>query len=199
MPLKALCVALALSGLALATLKSAHAEGEADAKAVWDQFARDCKEIVAADDPARHASGLGQETSGAAATEDGRIAGATTVFVKAPGSTQNMTLQVMVNRFEGGRTVVCMLHLFQPDPALATLFEIAQGDASALSPDLKHAVGGPFQPSKVSGDAGSDAAIKDAKFARMSNDGFPPSEVLTVQVMPVLVGLTYFVSQAGRD
>jgi len=58
----------------LALAPSAFAEGKADVEGLWELFAKNCKAVVVADDPATKAAGLFGPPSSGGMTEDGAIA-----------------------------------------------------------------------------------------------------------------------------
>lgn len=104
-------------------------------------------------------------------------------------------LTAMVNVFEGGRSVQCIIQLPQPTYDLTGLSDIARDRAAEILGADVVIAGGRMNEIRMAD--GIPEGIGDSTtYLRASTGGFPPDAVIMVQVMPVFASLTLSVTQA---
>lgn len=193
------------AGLVLATLVAAPAAAETSptARTIWDRFAETCPPVVASADPATYATGLGGAGGGAGGgigqSLDGRIRHSTLEMPDIAPDGGPAFLMTQVNRFDGGRTVQCMLQVVSLAESPAGLTDLARAEVGRVLGDGVALVsaGGPIVGMEL-GD-GSGMPITGTEMVRISTEGFPPDAVMTVQVLPQVVILTLFVAEAQAE
>lgn len=182
---------------ALCGAQPAFAQDAADPAAVWERFVEDCSAVVAAPDPAMHATSALGGSGGAGRTADGLVSTAT-VSLDLPTGGSEATMIVTVNDFAAGRSVQCMLQMIQPDPALAGLAAISRERAGELiGPDVT-AAGGPVAEISMADGLPFPGGAPEAEMLRFSDSGFPPQRILIVQSLPVAVILIFGVMQPAE-
>ena len=199
MPNRLMAPALApAAGFALliaATLDAA-AQPTAAAQAVWERFVGVCPAIATASDPMAQAGDIENAQGGFVHSGDDRIRTASLDLTDLHGYGMPAMLIVVVDDYEDGRTVDCMLQLTGGDADLSGLTDLARDDAARVLGDDAALVvaGGPLAAS--SADGGSVPMPGAAQAVRITPDGFPPRAVLNAQVLPRLAVIRLHAVQA---
>lgn len=190
-------------GLASTACLAQPASAQPVARAIWDRFVEICPVVVAADDPAIFAARLDGMEGAAGQTPDGAIRTSTMQIVDLGIDAQAAVLMTFVNSFAGGQAVQCMLQVIDPEPAPDGLAALVSEEAGrVLGEDAQRvAVGGPAVAIRV--DGGLPAGLGESGEAEMmrvsTDDGFPPSAVINLQVVPRFVALTLNVLRPAAD
>lgn len=186
------------AGLTLAALAAAPAAAQTPptAEAIWERFAGSCPAVVTAADPVTFATGIGDAEGAIGQSLDGRIRHSTVNLPDLDPDGGPAILMTQVNKFDGGRTIQCMLQVIGLDDSPAGLTDLMRAQAGrVLGEDAELAsAGGPIVGIELGSGGGSP--INGTEMLRISTEGFPPDAVMTVNVMPQVVILTLFVLQA---
>lgn len=173
---------------------SAQAQALAETEAVWAYFAETCSAVVAADNPAVYAARLPGSQGGAGQSADESLSIATVELDGVAPEGDIAILNTMVNVFEGGRSVQCMLQLPRPATELTGLSELARDRVADILGDDIVIAGGWLSEIQMN-DGVPDGIGQRATYLRASRGAFPPEAVVMVQILPVFVSLTLSVSQ----
>ena len=191
-------VLVPIAGLAvlIAATVDAAAQPTPAAQAVWERFVGVCPAIAAAGDPMAVAQDIENAQGGFVHSADDRIRTASLDLTDLHDYGMPAMLIVVVDDYDDGRTVDCMLQLAGGGADLAGLIDLARDDAARVLQDDGTLVvaGGPLAASSADGSfvpmTGAGQAV------RITSEGFPPRAVLNVQVLPLLAVMRLHTVQA---